>query len=48
MKDGHMTTDLLKTNYADGVLRDSVWISFTMATMNSFDICAVDIQNFYI
>ena len=48
VKDGHRTEDLLGTNYAGVMSKDSVWISFTLVAMNGLDICAVDIQNAYI
>ena len=48
VKDSNMTADLLGTNYAGLVSRDSVRIVFTLATMNDLHICATDIQNAYI
>ena len=48
IKDGYRTVDLLGLNYVGVVSRDSVWIAFTYAALNSLDICAADIQNTYI
>ena len=42
------TVDLLGTNCAGVVSRDSVWIAFMYAALNGFDIHATDIQNAYI
>ena len=49
VKDRRRTADPLGSNYARVVSRDSVWIVYTYAALNSLNIfCAAYIQNAYI
>mmetsp|Transcript_19826 Transcript_19826/g.19059 ORF Transcript_19826/g.19059 Transcript_19826/m.19059 type:complete len:82 (+) Transcript_19826:1978-2223(+) len=48
VKDGNLTADPNKSNYAGVVSRESVRITFNYAALNNLDICAGDIKSAYI
>jgi len=45
--DGHKTRPPLSITYSSVVLRDSVRIALTIASLNSLDVSACDIENAY-
>lgn len=47
VKDGHKTADIIASNYAGVVSRESVRIAFTYAALNGLPVWAADIQNAY-
>ena len=48
MKDGHLTKDLIQSNFAGVVSCESVRLAFAYAALNGLKICAVDIKSAYL